>query len=27
VAVELLFFAPLERRILRTRGLAADTAR
>ena len=27
IAVELLFFAPLERRILRSRGLAADTAR
>jgi NitT/TauT family transport system permease protein len=27
VAVELLFFAPLERRILRTRGLAGDSAR
>ena len=27
VAVELLFFAPLERRILRSRGLTAETAR
>ena len=27
VAVELLFFAPLERRILRTRGLTPETAR
>lgn len=27
IAVELLFFAPLERRILRSRGLAADTSR
>lgn len=27
IAVELLFFAPLERRILRSRGLAADTTR
>ena len=27
IAVELLFFAPLERRILRSRGLAADATR
>ena len=27
IAVELLFFAPLERRILRSRGLSAETAR
>jgi len=27
IAVELLFFAPLERRILRSRGLAAETTR